>query len=257
MPSEDVAPKIRRSAGNAALIATLMVVAAGGVGFGLYEFQRAQRETTKADELRTAAAMNSADLAAAKSANATATAGVASEQAKAVELQAQVDQLAAERDRLKALFPLSATSFNTAAIDGSYSLSLSPVDGACTGFSNADATCVVANFPTDLVVMGNAAEGLTVASSWFGAVTLNALGSSWTGQGTLYDTVANTCGGAPLPTSVEIALSVDNVGPSADQTTLHAGQISGTLTFASGETEQCVGAGRAATFVTAPVASAG
>ena len=93
--------------------------------------------------------------------------------------------------------------------------------------------------------------------SAFGAVTLNALGSSWTGQGTLYDTVANTCGGAPLPTSVEIALSVDNVGPSADQTTLHAGQISGTLTFASGETEQCGGAGRAATFGTAPVGSAG
>ena len=241
-----------RSRGTAVLIASLVLVALAGAAFGVYEYTQAKQGADELDALRTELSMTQADVAAAEGQLDAAGGQRAALEATLADAQAARDAAGADRDAIAALFPITPETYRAVPIGGAFSVAATPDPETCTGFSDTAATCVPANFPADLVVLGSAEAGYQLASSWFDALPLTAEGSGWSADGAVYDTVANTCGGEPLPTRVQISVAVSAVTTSDAPRALVPAGITGKFTISSVGTDQCIDATRTAAYTGQP-----
>ncbi len=275
-PSEPAGPPARGRGWSGSAIAVVVLLAAttvGGVGYALYERSQASDVDAELDAARNDAddlrdeldgvqeslddLQQSFDEQAATLQ--TTTDDLAAAQTSATELQASLEatnadltEIALRYENLAALFPINVDSLANAELAGSYALSNTPIPDACVGFSDPAASCVAENFPTDLTIEGSPSGGMSVSSSWFAAIPLS-VGESglWTASGGLFPELNNTCNGVDNPTTVTIELGAGGVLPDEVNGGLFASELFGSVTLSSPETSDCVGASRAADFVTA------
>jgi hypothetical protein len=133
-----------------------------------------------------------------------------------------VTQLAAERDAIEQLFPMTQESWADADLAGTYEFLFVPVEGQCT-YSDCDQ-------------LGSTRYALTISRTADGyALSLDGLpgqapmsreGSTWSASGVLHESLWGTCGDTPAETSFEMHLTVATVGLTG--TALRAVEASGT-----------------------------
>lgn len=250
-PPEPQRPIVRWTAAAKATAAVLALTTIGGVGFGISQFTSANDKADEISRLESEIDDLDDELDAAGADIEAASASGAEIQARLDAVTAEAADASARRSVLASLFPMSASTIASTTPSGSWGVVNTSDASQCTGFSDAAASCVPENFPTDIVVGGSPDAGYTASSAWYAPFALTFDGTAWSGSGPISDNYSNTCGGVINTTTVTVRFAVTAVWGDETTALLSPAELSGTVSVASGETAACVAASRSATFVTA------
>jgi hypothetical protein len=138
-------------------------------------------------------------------------------------LDGKVSELAAERDAIREIFPITQESLAAADLEGTYEFLFVPLEGKCT-YSDCDQVAPV-RYPLSI---GRTSDGYALALEGVPGppAPMSQEGNVYSTSGVLPESMWGTCDGAPAETSFELHLAVAAAGLAGSD--LRAVEASGT-----------------------------